>query len=1581
MSILINAVNFPDEAFRNYISTHFDRDEDGYLSDAEIASATQISGADAEEIASLEGVKLLTGLRVVDIGYGAPNSVLETADFAGMTNLERVSFWSCSSLTAINVSGCTSLEGIYCRNNPEISSLNVTNCSSLIRIEINSTKLSSLDLTGCTSMRFLSARDNQLSSINLGGVTTYHVIRLNGNNLQSLTLPACPDLRLLHTENNLLSTVDTSQCPILAALRSNGEPTLRNSSDGMGGLCYYWRASSDRETEEDKNTETYMHQSVSTNWYIDELSVDRSVVTGHPFLIEPLQDIIADENELVTFSAQFGGTNPKYYHWAYSLDGGQTWINIGDSSSPTYTTGVNAQNNGWTFTCIAIDSTDSMAQASTMATLTVMSTPVIMTQPQNISVRENTVGQFSVTASAYELDYQWESSTDGETWTAIAECGTGAAYNITATEADAAKQYRCKISNDKGTVYTDAVTLTIIYDPPVFTVHPEDATVSVGDTVTFTASAIGKNTVFSWESKDAGESAWHAVAENGLTYQVSDATIVGENDDEEYTASISFTAAADSRGRAYRFIAANNGGSAISNEAELYVALPPVITSQPKDESVINGSEAVFYLEASGLDLSYQWQVSVDDGSTWENITDASEDAYSFITTDAMDDNLYRCVVQNVDGVLISDTASLNVVLGCAIITQPADMIVLDGRLTGFEIVAEFDSTWGEGSYQVQKKARGSDTWNDVQNADEPAYRFTAVIDMDGAQYRYALTNDSGTAYSDTISLTVLEDPVILQHPEDASVLLDDVAAFAVTSNAETANYNWQICMPGNDEWRDIDDELLAVNGYPHMELIARSSLNECRIRCQVWNQLVTYTSDAATLTISNEKSSKGIPINEYFFPDAVFRDFVAENYDTSEDGYLSDEEIDAVTEMTIGEENGSDIQDLGGVQYFTALDNLCVQGTKIRSLRLGSLALTQLTVTGNARLTALDISGCEQLVSLDCSNNNLEALDIENNAGLEKIDCHGNGITGLDLYQLTELTHLDCSGNALTEINVGACALSQYIAEHEPVTDNTNGTVTYGSIDGEAYLRCDRQTTIRNDMSVTITTPPSDADALVETEVVFAVEAEGERIQYQWQSREIDGEWEDIDGETDAEISVTVSADMDQAEYRARAYNAYSTVYSEAALLRVYDYPAITTQPQDIVTIAAREITFVIETGSYDDTYRWQVLRPEDEDWVSADSVFDTVSDVSILRITSELTMSGYKLRCIVSNPVAETVSDEVTLTVLDDPQITVQPESMEVAFGVKHSFVVEASGEMLSYQWMEKDQFSTAWTASTREGATTNTLVVMADQSTDYKQFRCVITNTFQTIMSDPATLVLITTPVITSQPQSINVAEESSVAFAVNVTGRSMTFKWQLREDAESEWRDYAGEDSANYRIRFEATAELDGYRYRCVISNIAGTAYSSEATLGVTAAVFFLSDAVDGDTSNVLPAGEYTFSLNANKEGITYSLGFGIYGDTTWLVENATAPYTFYSDGVRPIRIMLAAPRSASLSGCTIKPMLETGNTAHAWVSPTQKVHDIVNDFNYSWFSIGNTYSNVENVVVASIPCDATIKYRPIWKDTI
>lgn len=96
--------------------------------------------------------------------------------------------------------------------------------------------------------------------------------------------------------------------------------------------------------------------------------------------------------------------------------------------------------------------------------------------------------------------------------------------------------------------------------------------------------------------------------------------------------------------------------------------VPPTITLQPEDESVMSGDAAAFSITATGLgSLTYKWQLSTDGGMTWNPIDDSP--VYTGTDTptlsiahafEAMDGNEYRCVVTNC-GTTTSDPATLTV--------------------------------------------------------------------------------------------------------------------------------------------------------------------------------------------------------------------------------------------------------------------------------------------------------------------------------------------------------------------------------------------------------------------------------------------------------------------------------------------------------------------------------------------------------------------------------------------------------------------------------------------------------------------------------------------------------------------------------------------------------------------------------------------------------------------------------------------------------------------------------------------------------------------------------------------------------
>ena len=92
------------------------------------------------------------------------------------------------------------------------------------------------------------------------------------------------------------------------------------------------------------------------------------------------------------------------------------------------------------------------------------------------------------------------------------------------------------------------------------------------------------------------------------------------------------------------------------------VVYAPAITNHPQDVEVKENETANFTVEATGTDLSYQWQQSTDKGSSWTNIASATSDTYTTgKTTMDMSGTQYRCVVSNSAGSVTSNAATLTV--------------------------------------------------------------------------------------------------------------------------------------------------------------------------------------------------------------------------------------------------------------------------------------------------------------------------------------------------------------------------------------------------------------------------------------------------------------------------------------------------------------------------------------------------------------------------------------------------------------------------------------------------------------------------------------------------------------------------------------------------------------------------------------------------------------------------------------------------------------------------------------------------------------------------------------------------------
>ena len=285
-------------------------------------------------------------------------------------------------------------------------------------------------------------------------------------------------------------------------------------------------------------------------WVEEYLGVSMSY--AKPRIRYQPEDTTAFLDNYAYFSVEALSKDALSYQWYWRKNANDSWKkSTVDGCTGSYL-GIEATEarNGYQYRCKVSNSAGYVY--SSAATLTVQTKPVIDTQPKSQTVTVDTKTSFSV--SAYNADtYQWyyRSSSSGS-WakTTLSGCQTPT-LTVKATEARHGYQYRCKISNSKGYVYSNTVTLKV---KPGFTVQPADAEASVGDTVKFTVTAAGSNLSYQWYYRKTQSSSWAKSTLSGAT-----------------TATLKVSATSARNGYEYRCKISNSYGSAYSEPAMLTI--------------------------------------------------------------------------------------------------------------------------------------------------------------------------------------------------------------------------------------------------------------------------------------------------------------------------------------------------------------------------------------------------------------------------------------------------------------------------------------------------------------------------------------------------------------------------------------------------------------------------------------------------------------------------------------------------------------------------------------------------------------------------------------------------------------------------------------------------------------------------------------------------------------------------------------------------------------------------------------------------------------------------------------------------
>ena len=138
-AVAIDATNFPDGAFRQYVADNFDKDKDGALNQTERNAVKEIR-INNSGCTSLQGLKYFS--KLTDLLCGDNN------------------------LTELDVSENPELKRLICYNN-SLTSLNLNKNTKLRSLNCNNNKLTVLELRENKSLSWLRCKNNCLTSLDL----------------------------------------------------------------------------------------------------------------------------------------------------------------------------------------------------------------------------------------------------------------------------------------------------------------------------------------------------------------------------------------------------------------------------------------------------------------------------------------------------------------------------------------------------------------------------------------------------------------------------------------------------------------------------------------------------------------------------------------------------------------------------------------------------------------------------------------------------------------------------------------------------------------------------------------------------------------------------------------------------------------------------------------------------------------------------------------------------------------------------------------------------------------------------------------------------------------------------------------------------------------------------------------------------------------------------------------------------------------------------------------------------------------------------------------------------------------------
>jgi len=338
----------------------------------------------------------------------------------------------------------------------------------------------------------------------------------------------------------------------------------------------------------------------------------------------------------------------------------------------------------------------------------------------------------------------------------------------------------------------------------------------------------------------------------------------------------------------------------------------------------------------------------------------------------------------------------------------------------------------------------------------------------------------------------------------------------------------------------------------------------------------------------------------------------------------------------------------------------------------------------------------------------------------------------------------------------------------------------------------------------------PVDCSVEVGETATFTVNATAV-VSYQWQFKN-GSKWANTSS-TGAKTN-TITVECTEARYnylyRCILTDSEGNTLTTNSVKMVQPTFEIVEQPVDCVVAVGETASFsVYALGAV--SYQWQFKNGSK--WANTSS---TGAKTDTITVSCTEARYSYLYRCIITDKNGNTLTtDSVKMISPVIFEIVNQPVDVEVAVGDTATFTVTATGAE-SYQWQFKS--SNTWKNTSSEGATTDTITVVCNETRYKYEYRCILTAANgDTLITDSVKMIKPEVFEIVKQPEDCEVSVGETAIFTVEATGVT-SYQWQFKNG--SKWANTSSTGAKTDTISVVCTEARYNYLYRCILTDSEG-----------------------------------------------------------------------------------------------------------------------------------------------------------------